>query len=89
MDLNTLKNQYAQEHGYEDWYELANSVQDDLEYEQHWTEICLRAQKAALENIADRLEREIELTSEMGMEKENWAFSQSYRIITDPEKLIR
>lgn len=52
--LNTLKNLYAQEHDCEDWDELANSVQDDLEYEQHWTEICIRAQKAALEKAAEK-----------------------------------
>lgn len=49
MNLQTIKDTYAQEQDCKDWDELANSIQDDLEYEQHWTEICLRVQKAALE----------------------------------------
>jgi len=34
MNLKTLKNLYAQVRGYDDWDELANSVQDDLEYDE-------------------------------------------------------
>jgi len=88
--LNTLKNQYAQEQGYEDWNDFQNNPWLETEgMEGAMNEICIRAQKAALEKAAEKLERKIELASEMGMEKENWAFSQSYRIITNPENLIR
>jgi hypothetical protein len=86
--LNTLKNLYAQEQGYVGW-ETLRFHSSAFERERQWTEICIRAQKAALEKAAEKLERKIELTSEMGMEKENWAFSQSYRIITNPENLIQ
>jgi len=53
MDLQTLKNTYAQEQGYEDWLELTlgNDCAWDIEF--HWEQICLLAQKAALENAAD------------------------------------
>ena len=57
MNLKTLKNLYAQVRGYDDWDELANSVQDDLEYDEHWTEICIRAQKKALEKAAEKLQQ--------------------------------
>ena len=90
--LETLKNNYAQEQGYEDWEELRRELYGDmpkLRIEEYYDEICIRAQKAALKKVKERLERKIELTSEMGMERENWAFSQSYRIITNPENLIR
>lgn len=55
--LKEIKNNYAQVRGYDDWNELANSVQDDLEYEEHWTEICIRAHKAALEKAAEKIMR--------------------------------
>ena len=54
MDLQTLKNNYAQEHGYEDWVDLA--IHHDLKadrLDQHWTEICIRAQKIALEKESE------------------------------------
>ena len=54
MNLETLKNNYAQEQGYEDWVDLA--IHHELKadrLDQHWTEICIRAQKAALEKAAE------------------------------------
>lgn len=84
MDLQTLKNTYAQEQECEDWEDLANSVQDDLEYEQHWTEICIRAQKAALERAAENgVAYKLAYpnnTSKAVVEKDS---------ITNPENLIR
>ena len=54
MELQTFKNNYAQEQGYEDWVDLA--IHHDLKadrLDQHWTEICIRAQKLALEKAAE------------------------------------
>jgi hypothetical protein len=53
MDLQTLKNNYAQEHGYEDWYDLQIQTFDKWLMDNHWTEICIRAQKLALEKAAE------------------------------------
>lgn len=53
MDLQTLKNTYAQEQGYEDWDDFI-SDQPVYRREEHYDEICIRAQKAALEKAAER-----------------------------------
>lgn len=52
MNLQTLKNNYAQYHGYEDWESFLNYYggRHPEWFNQHWTEICIRAQKEALEN---------------------------------------
>lgn len=45
--LETLKNNYAKEQGYEDWVDLAiyHELKADR-LDKHWQEICIRAQKA-------------------------------------------
>ena len=55
--LLEIKNHYAQEQGYEDWTELViiNELNAD-KLDRHWTEICIRAQKSALENAAENTE---------------------------------
>lgn len=45
--LTEIKNQYAQEHGYEDWEWLKVLCCGPYEMEVHMDEICIRAQKAA------------------------------------------
>ena len=53
-NLQEIKNTYAIEQGYEDWVDLA--IHHDLKadrLDQHWTEICIRAQKLALEKAAE------------------------------------
>lgn len=52
MELITLKNNYAQEQGYEDWETFLNHYggRHPEWFEQHWTEICIRVEKATLEN---------------------------------------
>ena len=87
MNLQTIKDNYAQEQGYDDWEQL-DILSGQEEITKHIDEICIRAQKAALEKAAERLERKIELPSEMGIGKKNWVFAQSYIIITNPENLI-
>ena len=56
MDLQTLKDTYAQEQGYEDWKELREELYGnvpELRIEEYMNEICIRAQKAALEKAAE------------------------------------
>ena len=98
MNLKTLKNLYAQVRGYDDWDELANSVQDDLEYEEHWTEICIRAQKKALEKAAENAEiHRLNLVSgykftgknTVNLSGERTIFSIHKESITNPENLIQ
>ena len=54
MDLQTLKNNYAQEQGYEDWRELQEfHSRNPREIESHMNEICIRAQKAYGDKIKE------------------------------------
>ena len=53
MDLQTLKNNYAQEQGYEDWEDLIEDNWKTILMESHMNEICIRAQKLALEKAAE------------------------------------
>ena len=52
MTLHDLKNQQATDHGFTDWQDLRESVQDDTEYENHWHAVCVRAQEQELRNAA-------------------------------------
>lgn len=51
--LETIKNAYAIEQGYEDWNEIRKDFRDKFigfsTLTKHENEICIRAQKAALE----------------------------------------
>ena len=96
--LLEIKNKYAQVRGYDDWDELANSVQDDLEYEEHWTEICIRAQKKALEKAAENAEiHRLNLVSgykftgknTVNLSGERTIFSIHKESITNPENLVQ
>lgn len=61
MDLQTLKNTYAQDKGYEDWDDLWYAhIHKLLDFEIVMDDICLRAQKAALENAAENAVTTIE-----------------------------
>ena len=53
MDLQTLKNNYAQEQGYEDWEDLIEDNWKTILMESHMNEICIRAQKEALEKASE------------------------------------
>lgn len=55
MDLQTLKNDYAQELDYENWDDFINNPWLEIEsMEAAINEICIRAQKAALEKAAEK-----------------------------------
>ena len=88
MDLQTLKNNYAQEQGYEDWKELREELYGnvpELRIEEYMDEICIRAQKAALENAAENVDSEdtFAYSSERNM------YDYVEKSITDPENLIQ
>ena len=52
--LQEIKNHYAQEQGYEDWMELQEfHSRNPLEIESYMNEICIRAQKEALEKASE------------------------------------
>lgn len=52
--LLEIKNQYSQEQGYNDWDDLWHDhINRLLDFELHMDEICIRAQKAALEKAAE------------------------------------
>lgn len=81
--LNTLKNRYAQEQGYEDWIELVRlnilivNAENEYELDKHYTNICIRAQKAALEKAAENIRIDY---SDLSIDETT---------ITNPENLIK
>lgn len=83
MNLETIKNNYAQEQGYDNWEAFLNYYggRHPEWFDQHWTEICIRAQKAALEKAAERVMNDgCPWDHTYGVHKES---------ITNPENLIR
>lgn len=79
--LNTLKNNYAQEQGYEDWDDLIEDNWKTILMELHMNEICLRAQKAALERVAE--------SARVQMDSQTDWYGVDRTSITNPENLIR
>ena len=95
MDLQTLKNKYAQEQGYEDWSELWHAhIHKLLDFEIVMDEICIRAQKAALEKAAESAKvqhyntRTEKKESASAMGNKGQVFSVDSTSITNPENLI-
>lgn len=93
--LNTLKNLYAQEQGYEDWCKLEMRTWSDEQMGIHWTEICIRAQKASLEKAADSAEvqhhntRTGIKTCASGIGGNDQVYTVDRTSISNPENLIR
>ena len=95
-NLQEIKNTYAQEQGYEDWTELViiNELNAD-KLDRHWTAICIRAQKAALEKAAGKSEvqhhntRTGTKTHASGMGGNGQVYTVNTTSITNPENLIR
>ena len=60
MDLQTLKNTYAQEQGYRDWSQLyeESGRYDETIFFNHEYDVIILAQEAALENAYERLDPE-------------------------------
>ena len=82
MNLQNLKNNYAQEQGYKDWENLQfDTLSEGEEMEDHMDEICIRAQKAALENAEENACNSLELY--------NYEYDTLSKAITNPENLIR
>lgn len=82
--LNTLKNLYAQERGYENWDKMHLKMWETTDMEYHMNEICIRAQKAALENAAENAK-----TKKTGNSGSYFDASVDRDSITNPENLIR
>ena len=80
MDLQTLKNNYAQEHGFPDWEGLQADFYGTNELEEHMDEICIRAQKAYRDNILEKIHN-INFTHNEG-------YIKTISAITNPENLI-
>lgn len=83
--LNTLKNLYAQEMGYKSWSEIMFlNNRNPIAVENHMNEICIRAQKAALEKAAENVK-----TKKTGNSGSYFDASVDRTSITNPENLIR
>lgn len=82
-NLQEIKNTYAIEKGHEDWESFLNYYggRHPEWFDQHWTEICIRAQKVALENAAENAKIEMDFQLD-------W-HSINKESITNPENLIR
>ena len=95
--LQDIKNQYAQEHGYEDWKTFLNYYggRHPEWFDQHWTEVCIRAQKVALDNAADSAKvqyyntRTEKKESASAMGNKGQVYSVDRTSITNPKNLIR
>ena len=97
-NLQEIKDTYAQEQGYEDWKELREELYGnvpELRIEKYMDEICIRAQKAALEKAAGKSEvqhhntRTGTKTHASGMGGNGQVYTVNTTSITDPENLIR
>ena len=51
--IKEIKNHYAQELGCKDWQDLIMKTWSDDDMEKYYDEICIRAQKLALEKAAE------------------------------------
>ena len=79
--LLDIKNTYAQEQGYEDWHELYMLTDSIMIFQMHMNEICIRAQKEALEKAVENAKIEMDLQTD-------WYFVNK-ESITNEENLIR
>lgn len=90
--LQEIKNNYAQEQGFEDWETLIHSVINHagingkyaaiIAVEKHLNEICLRAQRAVLENAAEN-------TSTQYVRPKTFHYKEIEDFITNEQNLIR
>ena len=80
--LQEIKSHYAQEQGYEDWRELQGfHSRNPREIESYMNEICIRAQKLALEKAVENAKIEMDLQTD-------WYFINK-ESITNEQNLIR
>ena len=89
-NLQEIKNTYAQELGHEDWKTFLNYYggRHPEWFEQHWTEICIRAQKAALEKASENATMTVlDFMCDCGQSYNDWSIDRTS--ITNPENLIR
>ena len=82
--LQEIKDTYAKEQGYEDWKELMEELYGnvpELRIEKYMDEICICAQKEALEKAVENAKIEMDLQTD-------WYFVNK-ESITNEENLIR
>ena len=84
MNLQSLKNTYAQEQGYPNWNELRHLRGISEVVDGYMNEICIRAQKAALEKAAENAKTTTAFASRI---TERIIVDRAS--ITNPENLIR
>lgn len=54
--IEQIKNKYAESKGYGDWENLDYNVNDSKEFDDHWKNICIIAQKQCLRNASEKAE---------------------------------
>lgn len=81
--LQEIKNEYAQEHGYEDWADLYRRAGyfDETKFFQHEDAVFVLVQKAVLEKVAKRADVINDETTDF-----IWQVDRS--TITNPENLV-
>lgn len=88
MNIQEIKNQYAQEEGYKDWNELDYIVKSGGHLlDSHYEEILIRAQKALQQKTAKSLQKFF-ITAEMRdletlLLKEEISYSRMIEIINE------
>lgn len=87
--LLDIKNTYAQELGYKSWSEIMFfNNRNPIAVENHMNEICIIAQKAALEKATENVTMKMkDNISELSM-MDDWS-EIDRKSITNPENLIR
>ena len=89
MTLHYLKNQHATDHGFTDWQDLRESVQDDTEYENHWHAVCVRAQEQALSNATKKISDKIDFYSKMNIQREEQTFLRCRTLVINKQNLVQ
>lgn len=85
-NLQEIKNTYAIEQGYEDWTGLRDeNANYGYDMEMHMDEICIRAQKLALEKAAKNVDSDYTFA----YSSERNRYDEVISSITNPENLIR
>lgn len=90
--LTEIKNEYAQEQGYDNWESIRSKPGHFVE--SHMNEICIRAQKAALEKASESAKvqhyntRTEKKESASAMGNKGQVYSVERTSITNPDNLI-
>lgn len=97
MDLQEIKNTYAQEEGYEDWQDFRDKYDISRHIDDCFDDVIVRAQKALKHPIYARIDHYKELAEKHKDDAYNnrkytykaAGLEDALRIVTNPENLIR